>query len=310
MQENNQHNKNVKRNTAQQKKAKQVNLSSVFNSLGAKKYLVIILAAIMLSLIIGYALVHDKIPEKKIVSHSEAAAPVEANTMLSPEQIAQLNEDATKAADVKKDDGNKDKKEGTTARMMAKIVSPTDEKDWFLAIISTTYPLPEKYTPSLSPVIDGSSINVDSRIAGKYKEMYNAAKAADCILTPYSGYLSYSLQKSTYERKVNFYLNQGMSQKDAESKASLNVLPAGCSEHNAGLAVDIVSARDDFENTKEFQWLCDHAHEYGFILRYPKDKTEITGVSYEPWHWRYVGVEAAEKMVEKNECLEEYLGIV
>lgn len=310
MEENNRQKKTVNRRAPKPTSAKPSYADNLSKSLGAKKYLVIALAAIMLTLILVYAVVHKKIPEQKIITPptETASAPAKESTTLSPEEISKLSEDATKADETKKSEEGK--KESTTARRMAKIVDPTNKENWFLAIISASYPLPDKYTPSLSPAIDGSSIQVDSRIAGKYKEMYNAAKAADCILTPYSGYLSYSLQKSTYERKVNFYLNQGLNQEDAEKKANLSVLPAGCSEHNAGLAVDIVSAREDFDKTKEFQWLCDHAHEYGFILRYPKDKTEITGVGYEPWHWRYVGTDAAQKMVDKNECLEEYLGIV
>ena len=96
----------------------------------------------------------------------------------------------------------------------------------------------------------------------------------------------------------------------AEALAKRKIAPAGCSESNSGLAVDIVSASNDFENTKEFQWLQDNAYKYGFVLRYPKDKEDITGVDYQPWHWRYVGEYAAGKMHEQNLCLEEYLGIV
>lgn len=285
-------------------------IKKMFNSLGVKKYLVIALAVIMLPLILGYALIYEKIPERQVIIPPVENSTTEAsnNDILTPEEISQLNEDSTQAED--KTDKSNEKEEETTARWMAKIIDPTDEEYWFLSIIGADYPLPDKYTPSLSPIIEGSSITVDSRIVAKYQEMYNAAKQDDCILTPYSGYHSYSLQKSTYSRKVNFYVNQGLSQEEAEKKAKTSVLPAGCSEHNAGLAVDIVSASEDFAKTKEYQWLCDHAHEYGFILRYPADKAEITGVSYEPWHWRYVGEEAAKKMADKNECLEEYLGIV
>ena len=139
--------------------------------------------------------------------------------------------------------------------------------------------------------------------------MYAAAKLSGCVLTPYSGYHSYALQETNYNRKVNFYVNQGISAEEANQKASAQVLPAGCSEHNAGIAMDIVSASSDFINTKEYKWLCENAHNYGFILRYPEDKTAITGMNFEPWHWRYVGTQAAKEMKEKNQCLEEYLGL-
>ena len=289
-----------------------ISFKKLFNSLGSKKYLVVTLLAIMLPLILCFAIVHDKIPENKVIippTEATTAPPVSTTTELTSEQLALLNKDSTNKVITTSNSNDITQKE-TTARWMAKIIDPTDEEYWYLAIIGIKYPLPEKYAPTLSPVTEGNSITVDSRIAAKYQKMYNAAKKDDCILTPYSGYHSYSLQKTSYTRKVNFYLNQGMSQEEAENKASISVLPAGCSEHNAGLAVDIVSASEDFAKTKEYQWLCDHAHEYGFVLRYPADKVNITGVAYEPWHWRYVGEEAAEKMKAKDKCLEEYLGIV
>ena len=88
------------------------------------------------------------------------------------------------------------------------------------------------------------------------------------------------------------------------------ILPPGTSEHNAGLAMDIISQDVDFEKTKAFGWLQEHAQDYGFILRYPKDKEDITKITYEPGHWRYVGKEDAVKIKQSGVCLEEYLGIV
>lgn len=311
MQENNNRTRTAGKKPVKAKRdSNKLDFKALFNSLGAKKYLVIALSAIMLTLILCFAAIHSRIPEKSvIIPPAETTTAQQASTtVLTDEQLKQLNKDSTeKDGNAKNSNGGKGE---TTARFMAKIIEPTDEEYWYLSIIGTKYPLPEKYVPSLSPIIEGSSITADSRITEKYRQMYEAAKKDDCILTPYSGYHSYSLQESSYTRKVNFYLNQGLSQEEAESKAGISVLPAGCSEHNAGLAVDIVSASEDFAKAKEYQWLSDHAHEYGFILRYPADKVKITGVDYEPWHWRYVGEEAAKKMKEKNKCLEEYLGIV
>ena len=89
----------------------------------------------------------------------------------------------------------------------------------------------------------------------------------------------------------------------------MRIPPAGYNENGAGLAIDFAPASADFASTQEFQWLIMNAHKYGFVLRYPEGKTEITGMIYQPWHWRYVGVEAATEMKEKNLCLEEYLGV-
>ena len=107
------------------------------------------------------------------------------------------------------------------------------------------------------------------------------------------------------------YEKQGLNKVDATVKASQIVLLPGTSEHNAGLAMDICSLSVSFENTAEFRWLDAHAHEYGFILRYPKDERsrEITGVVYEPWHYRYVGVDTAKEIKSKGITLEEYVGV-
>lgn len=311
MDENNNITNRVKKSP--KKPTKKLDAKSMLNSLGMKKYLLIALLAIMIPLLLIYALIHNKIPKNTVLIPTNAEQTKEEETTgensIVPEGVTLANEPAS---DVNDDipETTTERKEETTARWMAKIIDPTDEEYWFLAIVGVNYPLPDKYVPMLSSVIEGDTITVDSRVAAHYQEMYNAAKKDDCILTPYSGYHNYSLQKSTYNRKVNFYVNQGLSQEEAEKKAQLSVLPEGCSEHNAGLAVDIVKASEDFAKTKEYNWLCDHAYEYGFILRYPKDKTEITGMNYQPWHWRYVGIDAAEKIHDKEICLEEYLGIV
>ena len=114
----------------------------------------------------------------------------------------------------------------------------------------------------------------------------------------------------------NQYINKGYSREKAKELAAQYVAPPGTSEHLTGLAVDLISPdwynthsslTSDFENTKQFAWLYAHCAEYGFILRYPKDKVAITGYSYEPWHYRYVGVEAAKEIMSKKICLEEYV---
>lgn len=121
------------------------------------------------------------------------------------------------------------------------------------------------------------------------------------------GYCSVSRQNDNYNRKVSYYKNQGLSDDDAAAKARTFILPGGYSEQNLGLSMDIVSASSDFASTKEFSWLVKNAQDYGFILRYPENKTDKTGMNYQPWHWRYVGKEAAKAMNKSGLCLEEYL---
>ena len=268
-------------------------------TLRTKIILLVILAVIMVPLIILYKSVGDTTPKIKLYDRNQTENSSENQEAQTTEpQTEPVSEEPQAVPETK-----------TAEKKPAAIIPITDAEKWNLAIINTKYPLPDSYAPTLSNAISGSNIQLDSRVSERYAEMYAAAKLSGCVLTPYSGYHSYALQETNYNRKVNFYVNQGISAEEANQKASAQVLPAGCSEHNAGLAMDIVSASSDFINTKEYKWLCENAHNYGFILRYPEDKTAITGMNFEPWHWRYVGTQAAKEMKEKNQCLEEYLGL-
>lgn len=268
-------------------------------TLRTKIILLVILAVIMVPLIILYKSVGDTTPKIKLYDRNQTENSSENQEAQTTEpQTEPVSEEPQAVPETKTDE-----------KKPAAIITITDAEKWNLAIINTKYPLPDSYAPTLSNAISGSNIQLDSRVSERYAEMYAAAKLSGCVLTPYSGYHSYALQETNYNRKVNFYVNQGISAEEASQKASAQVLPAGCSEHNAGLAMDIVSASSDFINTKEYKWLCENAYNYGFILRYPEDKTAITGMNFEPWHWRYVGTQAAKEMKEKNQCLEEYLGL-
>jgi D-alanyl-D-alanine carboxypeptidase len=157
-------------------------------------------------------------------------------------------------------------------------------------------------------------IEMEATAATQYKAMYDAALADGAELIPYSGYRSINRQKNNFDRKISSYVSKGYSRAEAVNLAAMAILPPGCSEHNSGLAMDITrlgvwDIREDFDTTKEFAWLQAHAHDYGFILRYPKDKRNITNVMYEPWHWRYVGIGSATAMKASGQCLEEYLGL-
>lgn len=184
-----------------------------------------------------------------------------------------------------------------------------NKENWHLTLVNAGYRIPDSYEPDLVYVCD-SSQRLDRKVAEAYEKMYAAALKDGATLTPHSGYRSYDLQEKSFDKKVNFYLGQGLSKEEAIKQTATRIMPPGSSEHNLGYAMDIVCADAWFKNTKEFNWLQENAQDYGFILRYPEDKTDITGVIYEPWHWRYVGVEAAKEMKENNQVLEEYLGVV
>ncbi len=183
-----------------------------------------------------------------------------------------------------------------------------DEENWHLTLVNSGYRIPDTYTPDLVYVC-GSGERLDRKVAEHYEEMYNAALKDGVTLTPCSGYRSYETQERNYNRKIEFYEGQGYSHEEAKVKAATIIMPPGSSEHNLGYAMDIVCVDNWFEDTAEFEWLQEHAADYGFIMRYPEDKQDITKVIYEPWHWRYVGVETAKELKASGLVLEEYLGV-
>lgn len=186
--------------------------------------------------------------------------------------------------------------------------------DWKLIIANKQHPMPESYKINLSYV--SGNYRLDSRIADAYKSMISAAKQDGISLKIISGFRTFSGQETLFRNKVNYYLNRGYSKQRATELAAEYVAPPGTSDHLTGLAVDLISPdwysynsnlNSDFENTKQFEWLYNNCAEYGFILRYPKGKTSITGYAYEPWHYRYVGVDAAKEIMSRKICLEEYV---
>lgn len=196
----------------------------------------------------------------------------------------------------------------TTSRQSSETKVP--KGSWASILVSPASVLPDDFSVSLADFEGGQ---VDKRILDICKEMFAAAKADGVRLHLVDAYRSYSRQKELFEAKVKSYLDKGYSQKDAEKKAATITARPNTSEHQTGLALDIVTPsytkRDKgFANTDAFKWLNANAQDYGFTLRYKKDKVSITGVIYEPWHWRFVGAEAAKAMKKSGECLEEYLG--
>ena len=143
-------------------------------------------------------------------------------------------------------------------------------------------------------------------------EMVDACRAAGLQPVIGSAYRSIDDQIYLHNRKINFYLDKGLAYEDAYAEASTVVAIPGCSEHNLGLAVDLCALSyqilDEGQlKTAEQQWFMAHCHEYGFILRYLSEKSDLTGIIYEPWHYRYVGKEAAMEITERGICLEEYI---
>lgn len=184
------------------------------------------------------------------------------------------------------------------------------EEDWKLILVNKQNPIPDNYDMELVSV--NGSMKVDKRIAKPLAKMLDAAKKDGVSLMICSAYRSIERQTSLFETKIRRLMNGGMTYLEAYAEASYSVTVPGTSEHELGLALDIVtpsytSLNEGYQDTEAGKWLRKNASDYGFILRYPKGKEYITGIIYEPWHFRYVGEQAAKEITQKGLSLEEYL---
>lgn len=194
---------------------------------------------------------------------------------------------------------------------------PTPEDSSVLILVNPWNYIPEDYVPELEKV--QGKYNMDIKAAESARNLVAAAKEAGFNMQLCSAYRTVEKSAQLYANKVNQYIGYGYSEADAKVEAARWVAPPGTSEHHTGLAMDLVSSdywnyysdlEHDYEKFDSFKWMYEHCAEFGFILRYPKDKQDITGITYEPWHYRFVGVEAATYIMENGLCLEEYLEII
>ena len=186
--------------------------------------------------------------------------------------------------------------------------------DPLMVLVNHTSKMPDDYTFDTKECGSATAVNktLQTVACDAFLEMQKAAAADGVTVWMQSGYRSVKYQTSLYERKTKYYLDKGYDNAAAKEKAAAVVNPPGYSEHNCGLAADLNSPEhtgldEGFEKTAAFRWLCEHAGDYGFILRYPKDAEDKTEIIYEPWHWRYVGVENAAKINASGLCFEEYI---
>ncbi len=195
------------------------------------------------------------------------------------------------------------------SRKISNFISPpnyaTEENGWNLMLVNDENYLPPNYKIELANVGDGHQ--VDSRIYVPLTQMLESAEQDGVYMQVVSGHRTEEKQQSIINKRIMFYMQQGYNYCKAKNLASEWVADVGTSEHQLGLAVDINQNSLLSSSDEVYSWLYENAHGYGFINRYPRDKEDITGISNEPWHYRYVGIEAAKEMKEKNLCLEEYV---
>ncbi|MCR5214828.1 MAG: M15 family metallopeptidase [Eubacterium sp.] len=203
-------------------------------------------------------------------------------------------------------------KEEEEAAMLATITDATatdatsDVDAWMTILISASSPLPEGYeVPEFTELRGGK--RVDSRIYPELQRMFDDARAQG--YSPYvdTAYIDNAGQQELFDEKVQEFINSGMTDEQAKVEAGNCVAQPGTSEHQSGLAIDVYSDAGDEDQTALWTWLNENSYKYGYIVRYPENKVDITGVSYESCHLRYVGVDAANIMFINGWCLEEFL---
>lgn len=186
----------------------------------------------------------------------------------------------------------------------------TDGKEWYLALVNASHPLEASYVPELKELEPEKS--VDARIYDEVQEMLTAGKEEGLQFYIASAYRSYEKQQEVYNQTMSDWISKGKQPLEAYDETAKSVAVPGTSEHATGLALDITSGEygeldEKQAETAEFKWLKENCWKYGFILRYPPEKSEITNIIYEPWHFRYVGKKAAKEITKQDVTLEEYL---
>lgn len=184
------------------------------------------------------------------------------------------------------------------------------EDMWCLILTNAEYPVPEDYEVELE-AIPGTEQSVDKRIYEPLMTMIGDMKDQGLSPIVCSGYRTLDKQEKLFNRKVLSFVKAGHTKEESYNLARQTISIPGSGEHCLGLAVDFYTRRYHkleraFEDTPESKWLVEHAQDYGFVMRYGENKTDITGIQYEPWHYRYVGVEAANYMKDNELSLEEF----
>ena len=268
-----------------------------------------------------YISAHFTVQERKAAEAKKSteivaeAAVVNGDKMLAarPEEVVtgdnavrnDIREDGTRVNEIEESEKSADYE---MERQEELVIKPEDM--WCLILTNAEYPVPEDYAVTLRDV-PGTDQKVDERIYEPLMNMLEAMKEAGLSPVVCSGYRTLDKQEKLFNRKVSAYVKKGRSKEESYTLARQTLSIPGSGEHCLGLAVDFYTRsyhqlERAFEKTPEGKWLREHAQDYGFTLRYDEGKEEITGIEYEPWHFRYVGVDVARYLKEHNLSLEEF----
>lgn len=268
-----------------------------------------------------YISAHFTVQERKAAEAKKSteivaeAAVVNGDKMLAarPEEVVtgdnavrnDIREDGTRVNEIEESEKSADYEMEQQEEL---VIKPEDM--WCLILTNAEYPVPEDYAVTLRDV-PGTDQKVDERIYEPLINMLEAMKAEGLSPVVCSGYRTLDKQEKLFNRKVSAYVKKGRSKEESYTLARQTLSIPGSGEHCLGLAVDFYTRsyhqlERAFEKTPEGKWLREHAQDYGFTLRYDEGKEEITGIEYEPWHFRYVGVDVARYLKEHNLSLEEF----
>ncbi|MGL4522129.1 MAG: M15 family metallopeptidase [Bacilli bacterium] len=184
----------------------------------------------------------------------------------------------------------------------------SDDTPWNLMLVNRQNPIEEDMDIKLVSL--GSGETVDARILPELQVMFDAARSEGVFLVVTSGYRTMKMQQKIMDEKIQSFRDEGMTKREATKQAENWVAIPGTSEHQLGIGMDINGDKINSSNEMVYQWLQKNSYHYGFILRYPAEKTSITGINYEPWHFRYVGKKVATEMYNQGLCLEEYVASI
>lgn len=242
---------------------------------------VVVIAALVVSTVTGYQYGLEKGSEKEKKESEKIVQEMQEENKKLEERVSEIN--------------RKDEK----------------ERPWNLILVNDENPMEKGYVPELAKLY--GNYKVDKRILKPLKDMLNAAKKEGLHPKVCSAYRSVEKQQQLYDTYIGNEVKKGKTYWEALEETTKTTAFPGKSEHALGLSVDIISPSyqvldERQKDTPEAQWLLANCYKYGFILRYPPEKADITGISYEPWHFRYVGVEDATRITEMGVTLEEYLG--
>lgn len=252
---------------------------------------------------------HNSVPS------AEAASPVSSSSDTAGPAASAENTAASSAASPASSEAENTTPDNTLGLTAAEAQTILD--DPLMILVNHDNKMPDNYTFDTKECGSSTAVNktLQTVACDAFLEMQKAAAADGVTVWMQSGYRSVKYQTNLYEKKTQYYRDKGYDEATAKEMAAAVVNPPGNSEHNCGLAADLNSPEhtgldEGFENTAAFRWLCEHAGDYGFILRYPKGAEDKTEITYEPWHWRYVGTENAARVNASGLCFEDYIAAV